>query len=154
MTLFILSLMWLLLSLKKGYKEMALPLLYLIIAIATFVFQEFIILKTLPLIISTLITLLILISYVNKQSIIIYFAKKIQKKEFSKEEELYIHNSTLFWFFVSAVNVGIHLSVLLNNNIQFWIYYSSVGWYLVFIVGGIMQFLHRKLVFLKRDIHE
>ena len=152
--IFIFSLFWLLLSFPKGYKKMVLPIFYLLIAIISYFSEAFIILKSLPLLISSFITLVIFVSYMHKNSIIFYFAKKIQKKEFSKDEQEYIHRSTLFWLFISLMNVLIHTLILFNQNLNLWIFYSSIGWYFIFIVGGVIQFTHRKLVFLKKYPHE
>ncbi|MCK5110666.1 MAG: hypothetical protein KAQ94_04020 [Arcobacteraceae bacterium] len=112
--------------------------------------EEALILKAFPLVLSSTITLLILLSYLKKESMILYFAKKFSKEEISKEEQKYIHKSTLFWIGVSLINVLIHTIIFLDTNADFWIFYSSVGWYFLFIFAGIFQFLHRKFVFLKR----
>lgn len=149
LAIFCLSILWFLLVFKKGYKEYLYPLLYICISILAFFLKEFLILKTLPLLISSFITALIFISYLNKTSIILFFAKKFSKKELSQKEEEYIHKSTLFWFFTSLINAIIHLIIFFDTNMNYWIYYSSIGWYFVFIFAGVLQFLHRKFIFLK-----
>lgn len=148
--IFILSCVWLGISLRVSKKEALYPLLYMIIGSITFVLEDFLVLKAMPLIISTVITSIITISYLNKNSVILYFAKKFSKKQISFEEQNYIQQSTLFWIGVSGVNIIFHLFVLLNENISFWVFYSSIGWYGVFLLAGILQYLHRQFVFLKR----
>ncbi len=111
--------------------------------------EEALILKAFPLVLSSTITLLILLSYIKKESMILYFAKKFSKEDISKEEQKYIHKSTLFWIGVSLINIVIHTIIFLDTNADFWIFYSSIGWYFLFIFAGILQFLHRKFVFLK-----
>lgn len=112
--------------------------------------NDAIVLKAFPLILSSSITFLIYLSYLKKKSMIVYFAQKFSKKEISKEEKEYIHNSTLFWVGVSLINVIIHTIIFFDNNDNSWLFYSSIGWYFLFIFAGIFQFLHRKFVFLKR----
>ncbi|MEA3554852.1 MAG: hypothetical protein U9R39_10705 [Campylobacterota bacterium] len=112
--------------------------------------EEVLILKALPLIISSVITILMISSYIKKNSIILYFAKKFSKVKISEKEKIYIHNSTKFWIFISMINITIHFIIFINTNSNFWLFYSSIGWYLLFISAGILQFLHRKFVFLKR----
>ncbi len=75
--------------------------------------------------------------------------RSFQKKDISQKEQEYIHNSTLFWLGISCINICLHIGVFLNDNIDFWIYYSSIGWYFIFVFAGILQFLHRRFVFLK-----
>lgn len=147
--IFILSTIWLALTLKKGAKEYLYPLLYIGISILAFVLKDFLFLKAMPFIISSFITIFILFSYINKQSIILYFAKKFSKKEIDKKEQEYIHKSTLFWFFIALINVIIHLLIFLDTNINFWMFYSSIGWYFIFIFAGILQFLHKRFIFSK-----
>lgn len=147
--IFFLSLFWFLLVYKKGYKECLYPILYIFISILAFFFKDFLILKAMPLIISSFITAFMLISYISRKSIILYFAKKFTKKEISPKEQEYIHKSTLFWFFVSLVNVIIHLFIFLYVSTKVWMFYSSLGWYFIFIFAGIFQFLHKKFIFSK-----
>ena len=134
---------------KKNYKELLYPLLYIFIAILAYFLEDFIVLKLLPALISFIITALLLISYINKKSLILYFAQKFSKKEISKEEKVYIHKSTAFWIVISLINLATHIYIFKSDNINFWIYYSSVGWYTLFLIGGVIQFLHRKFIFLK-----
>lgn len=110
--------------------------------------------KLFPLFMSVLVTVLILISYYKKNSMVLKFAKKYAKFEITKKEEDYIQKSTLFWVGVSFVNVLIHIYMYFQTNIELWVFYASIGWYGVFIVGAILQLLHRQFIFKKGDIDE
>ena len=112
--------------------------------------EEVLVLKALPFIISLIFTTIIIISYIKKRSVILYFAQKFSKTEISIEEKEYIHHCTKFWIVISIINVTIHFFIFLNINSNFWLFYSSIGWYILFISAGVLQFLHRKFVFLKR----
>ena len=100
-------------------------------------------LKSLPLIISTVIFFTILTSSFSKEPLILKMTKKY-KKDLQKEEEEYIKNSSLFWAFVASVNVSLHLIFLSIDSFS-WMIYSTFGWYFVFGIGGVLQFLHVKL---------
>jgi uncharacterized membrane protein len=143
------SCVWLLLTLKTPSKESLYPLLYVVFSLGAYFLDTFLVLKALPLSISIIITGIIAVSYINKQSLILYFAQRFSKHTIDEKEEEYIHHSTLFWILISCINIALHLTLLLSDNIDFWMYYSCCGWYLIFILGGIFQFLHRKLIFLK-----
>ena len=112
--------------------------------------DDVIALKAFPLTMSIIVTFLIYLSYRKKDSMVLKYAKKFIKKEISEEEQKYIQKSTLYWVGVSFVNVLIHFVLFIGDEVVVWAFYSSIGWYGVFIVGGILQFLHRKFVFLKR----
>lgn len=145
--LFFLSLFWFICVFKKGYKEFSYPLLYIFISLLSFFLKDFFILKIVPFLISSFISSLILISYINKNSIILSFVKKFSKTQISLKEEKYIHKSTLFWFLVSVINVIIHLYFLISSNLDYWVYYSSIFWYFLFLLAGVLQYLHKKFIF-------
>ncbi len=148
--IFAVSMVWLLISLRGDKKQALYPLLYIIIASIAYSLKNFSILKLLPLLISTFITLFIAISYLRNNSVILFFAQKFARHDISPEEQEYIHRSTLFWIGASLINVIIHLYIFLNNNIDYWVYYSSFGWYFVFLIAGLLQYLHRRFIFIRR----
>ena len=137
----------------KNKKELSafFPLFYILIAVISFFSEKFFVLKIMPLFISVFFSLFIFLSYVKRKSLILYFAEKFSKTAISEKEKEYIHHSTLFWFFISVVNTTIHLSIFLGSNLYFWLYYSSFGWYFLFIFAGLIQFLHRRYVFMRRE---
>ncbi|PLY09946.1 MAG: hypothetical protein C0626_07735 [Arcobacter sp.] len=149
--IFIFSLLWLLLSIKKNIKEYIFPLFYLGVSILAYYLENFLFLKILPLLISGLISIYILYSYISKNSFIFIFLEKFNKKV-EKEEKEYIQKSTLFWFLISLLNVLIHSFVLYTKDMVYWTFYSSVGWYFLFILAGLIQFVHKKIYF-KGKVH-
>mgnify|MGYP001068510489 CR=1 FL=1 len=144
--IFIFSLFWLLFTVKKSKKEFIFPIFYLGVSLLAYYLDNFLFLKILPLLISTLISIYILYSYISKNSFIFIFLKRFNKKVEEKEED-YIQNSTLFWFFVSLSNVLIHSIIFYKEDMFYWTFYSSIGWYFLFIIAGIIQFIHKKIYF-------
>jgi len=126
------------------------PVIYFALKYFNTSLDDVLYLKAFPLILSSSITFLIFLSYLKKKSMIVYFAQKFSKKEISKQEKEYIHNSTLFWVGVSLINVIVHAFIFFDSNDNSWLFYSSIGWYFLFLFAGVFQFLHRKFVFLKR----
>ncbi len=149
--IFLISLIWLLLLKNKRDMATLFPLFYLAIALFAFFSDTFLVLKTIPLFIAIFYALFILLSYFQKKSYIMYFAQKISKSPIGKKEKEYIHQSTLFWFAISIINVLVHLFFYVEVNLEFWIYYSSFGWYILFGLAGGIQFVHRRYVFLRRE---
>ena len=149
--IFIISLLWFIFLENKKEPSALSLVFYFFVAIFAFFSESFIFLKTIPFLISLFFSMYILFSYIQNKSIILSFAEKFSKKSIGESEKVYIHKSTLFWFIVSVINTLIHLSFLLDTNLNFWLYYSSIGWYFLFLIAGIMQFLHRRYIFLKRE---
>jgi len=111
--------------------------------------NDVLVLKAFPLTMSIIVTFLIYLSYRKKDSMVLKFAKRFMKKEISEEEQEYIQKSTLYWVGVSFINVIIHFFLFMSDEVLTWAFYSSIGWYAVFIIGAILQFFHRKFIFLK-----
>mgnify|MGYP005849312869 CR=1 FL=1 len=112
--------------------------------------DDIFVLKVLPLLLAIYVTFLMFISQSKKNSFIIKFAQKFSKEALSEEEIEYIKDATFFWIIVSLINVALHLLALLSTNEYFWVTYTSIGWYFVFGIAGVLQYLHRKFFFLKR----
>ena len=148
---FVISLIWFFVQKEKKEFFAMLPLLYMLFSIFAFFTEEFIVLKSLPLLISASFSGLLFFSYLQKKSIILYFAEKFSTDPIPQEEKVYIHHSTLFWFYITLLNTAIHLMLFLESNMHFWLYYSSIGWYVLFIGAGVIQFLHRRYIFLRRS---
>jgi len=125
------------------------PVVYFVLWYYGISLEDVLYLKVFPLILSLGMTFVIWISYIKKKSMILYFAKKFSKSEISKKEKEYIHHSTLFWILISCINVVVHTIIFLDTNENSWIFYSSIGWYFLFLFAGVLQYLHRKLIFLK-----
>lgn len=124
--------------------------LFLVLKYLNMDLDDMAVMKLLPLLISIYVTIMIVLSHFRRTSLILKYATKFSKKNLSPPECEYIKNSTLFWIGVSLTNVCLHLFFFYQANEYYWIAYSSFGWYGVFCLGGILQYLHRKFVFLKR----
>lgn len=147
--IFVLATFWFLFGLKKIEITILFPIFYMLIALLAYFSKAFLVLKIMPLLLSILFSLFLLISYIQKRSLILYLAKKFSRHTISEKEALYIQRSTLFWFFITLINSTIHLWSYLSNTMEFWLYYSSIGWYFLFLFAGVVQFIHRKYWFLK-----
>ena len=106
--------------------------------------------KLFPLFMSFLVTGLILKSYYSDNSMVLLFTNKLKKFNINLGSDEYIKKSTLFWVGVSSVNILVHIYMYFQDNIELWVFYASVGWYSVFIFGGVVQILHRQFIYKKR----
>lgn len=125
-------------------------ILFLVFRYLDMSLNDVILLKAYPLLMSIYITILIGVSYLKENSFILKIVTKFSKKEISEFEKKYIQHSTLFWISVSSLNIILHVMVLLSLNDYYWVGYTTFGWYFVFGLGGGLQYLHRKYIFLKR----
>ena len=145
----IFGLIWLLSIKQKTLQNIIFPSFYCAVALIAFFLNDFIVFKFLPLLISLSFIFFLIVSYFENDSIILKFARKLHKID--EKEEVYIQKSTRFWIFIAFLNILLHISVLMLHDDSYWVIYSSFGWYMVFAFGGVLQFMHRKYIFLKRD---
>lgn len=145
--LFSISLIWFIFSFIKDKKSAIIPSFYLIISFLCFFIEEFMLLKILPLLISIFIALIFIISFIKKESILFYFIQKFKKEVLTLEEKEYIHKSTFFWILITILNVALHIWAYVGENINFWLFYSTVGGYLLIVSAGIVQYLHKNFIY-------
>ena len=124
--------------------------IYLIFKYLGLKLDDVVILKFLPLFASFYVTVLIGLSFFNHNSFILKFAQRFSKEELSDDEVEYIKNSTLFWLAISLFNMALHIVFLVQTSDYYWIAYASFGWYGIFVLGGLLQYFHRKFFFLRR----
>ena len=148
LSVFSISLVWLIIILKKNapLQTLLFPIFYMIFSSFCFFLEDFIVLKVLPLSLSILVGFYFIYDIYTKNSLVLHFAKRF-KKDITPKEEEYIQSSTYLWASASFLNIFIHIYVLLDDNINYWIIYSSFGWYFVFLITFIIQIIHKKLFF-------
>lgn len=140
---------WFLSTKEKALKNTIFPLFYIAVALGALIIDDSKVFLFLPLLLSLAFLFFLILGYVDNESIILTFARKMHKEVFSEKEEAYIVRSTRFWIFLSLVNIVLHVSVLLLQDIRYWMFYASVGWYFLFGLGAVLQYLHRRFIFLK-----
>lgn len=144
----IISLVWAYKIRKEPIGAFLLPFFYGVGAIlALFVGSETVF-KTIPLFIAIAFCLFFLSHQGGKW----LSAMAARFGNLDEKEKQYVYKCRYFWAGVALVNVGIHALAILNFSGVFWAFYASVGWYGLFLIGGVLQFLHRKFVFKKEVI--
>jgi uncharacterized membrane protein len=126
------------------------PLVYFVLRYFDIGIDDMPILKSIPILLSTIFTITLLLSYIKKESIILILASRFKKEKIPKEEREYIHTSTKYWLLVSMANISLHVILFYTSNDSLWLIYSSIGWIGLFLFAGIFQYIHREFIFLKR----
>lgn len=142
--------LWLLSLKEKSIQSVLFPLFYILVAISAFLLNDFLVLKFLPLLISLAFILFLILSYFHNNSILLHFARKIHKHPLGIDEEAYIHRCTIFLDFTLLLECLFtcrHFTPRKQLLLDYL--FTSFGWYMVFVIGGFMQFLHRKFIFFK-----
>ena len=130
---------------KTTYKDMVIPLLYVIILSVAYYFSSFETVKYIPVTLSTIFFLMFVDSHYNKKYMILGFTQKFYKKELQKEEIAFLKKGDFYWILVMLINTLIHLYIVNFSSDLVWAFYSSVGWYVYFFGALIAQIIYGKV---------
>ena len=132
-------------SKKSSYKELASPLLYVVVLSVAYYFSSLHVVKYIPTTLSMIFTLVFVDSHYNHKHMILSFTKKFYKKELKPKEEEYLKKGDFYWILVMLLNTLIHLYIVNFSSDLVWAFYSSVGWYGYFFGALIAQIIYIKV---------
>ena len=128
-----------------NYKDIVVPLLYVIILSIAYYFSSFETVKYIPVSLSLIFTLVFVDSHYSKKYMILGFTRKFYKKELKKTEEEFLKKGDFYWILVMLFNTLIHLYIVNFCSDLVWAFYSSVGWYVYFFGALIAQIVYIKV---------
>ena len=140
----ILGVTWLLFSLKNlSWKKSFQPIVLIIIGLISIQQNSLIVLKSFPLTLSALFFIAFIYAEITKEYFLIKYIGKFKKLD--EAERIYLEKTHLIWIVVTAINVSLHSYFLFFGSIEEWIFYSTVGWYILLGCGILFQILFRRL---------
>lgn len=142
------SLVWLYRVRKKGVQRLVFPLFYGAMGVVALVLDKGAVLKGAPLLVAVAFFLFFLLPQGGVWLRVV--ASRFTLLD--EKEALYVEKSRYFWAGVALVNVCFHALALCFAPSAYWVFYASLGWYGVFVCGGVVQFLHRKYLFQQKAL--
>ena len=144
---------WLLFSLKNLFlKNFSLtlslikttfqPIILIIIGLISIQQDSFLMLKSFPLILSSLFFLAFIYAQITQEFFLIKFIGRFKKLDNS--EKKYLEKTHLIWVVVTAINVSLHSYFLFYRSTAEWTLYSTIGWYILLACGILFQILFRR----------
>lgn len=134
---------WLLLNIKKlSLKTAYQPSILIIIGLISIRLDNFMVLKSFPLIVSTLFFLAFVHAQLTKEFFLIEQIKRFKKLD--KKETIYLQKTHTIWIVVTAINVTLHSYFLFYGTLNEWTFYSTVGWYILLGSGILFQIIFRR----------
>ena len=138
-----LGVIWLLINGKKpSLKTLFQPIILIVIGLISIKMDNFLILKSFPLIISTLFFLAFIYAQITKEFFLIKYIGKFKKLD--EKETIYLQKTHLIWIVVTAINVMFHSYFLAYGSLNEWTFYSTVGWYILLGCGIAFQIIFRR----------
>ena len=139
----LLGIVWLLFQIKKiSLKTLFQPTILILVGLVSIQQDNFLILKSFPLILSILFFFTFIYAQVTKDFFLIKYIEKFKKID--EKERLYLKRTHLIWVVVTAINVILHSYFLFYATIEMWTFYTSVGWYILLGCGILFQILLRR----------
>ncbi len=134
---------------RKKPKEYAVLLIYILLLIPAYFSVSFDIVKFIPAMISMAFFALFAQSAIKKQELIYKFTTKFYKKELSAGERAYLKQGDAYWAFAILLFTIGQIVVSLYASDVVWAFYSSIGWYIYFVVVLALQIVYGKLYAIK-----
>jgi len=107
------------------------------------------VLKSFPLTLSLLFFIAFIHAEITKQYFLIDYIKKVKKID--EIEELYLKKTHLIWIVVTAMNVALHGYFLFYASLEQWVFYTTIGWYILLGCGILFQIIFR--IFYEKKSH-
>ncbi|MDP1784637.1 MAG: lysophospholipid acyltransferase family protein [Sulfuricurvum sp.] len=117
------------------------PVFLGLLGMGAWISEDFIALKLYPLLLSLLFLFYFIGSVVRKRYLLIEWVEKFKKRPLESSERRDVIVSHWFWIGVLGLNSSIHLYLVLKENTFLWALYSFAGWYLLFGMAMVLQFL-------------
>ena len=135
--------LWLLSQIKNfSLKTTFQPLILIVIGIISIQQNDFIVLKSFPLILSLFFFFSFVYAEINKEYFILNFIRKI--KSIDEKEEIYLKKTHSIWIVVTFINGLLHGYFLFYASIEQWTFYSTIGWYILLACGILFQVIFRR----------
>lgn len=134
---------WLLINRKNSsIKTLFQPIILIIIGLISIKMNNFLVLKSFPLIISMLFFLAFIYAQITKEFFLIKYIGKFKKLD--EKEKIYLQKTHIIWIVVTAINVVLHSYFLIFGTLNEWTFYSTVGWYILLGCGIVFQIAFRR----------
>ena len=139
-----LGILWLFFAYKNiSWITIFQPVLLIFIGFFSFLEKEISILKSFPLTLSILFFFAFIYAQISQKFFLLDWIRKF--KTLDEETTHYLEKTHAWWLVVAFINVSFHSYFLLYASLEAWIFYTTVGWYLLLACAIIMQIAFRKI---------
>jgi hypothetical protein len=147
----ILSLIFLLYAFiqKKKLEDFIILGIYLVLLIMAYLFSSIETVKFIPVFTTMAFLTLFAEATFHKKELIYTLTKKFYKKEISTQEILYLKKGDLYWTISIFIYMLLQIGLVFFASSEVWAFYSSVGWYIYFLVILGLQIIYGKAYALK-----
>jgi hypothetical protein len=134
---------------KTNYLDYVISMIYLVLLSLAYFTNSLNTVKFIPVFSSISFFTIFAYGALKKGEFIYNITKKFYKKDFSDAETLFLKSGDSFWAF-SLLLYSIFLLVLIYTvEDSTWAFFSSIGWYIYFVLTLVIQIAYGKLYAIK-----
>lgn len=134
---------------KAERMEIIILTLFVFFLCVAYFYSSFKIVKYIPVFTALLFAALFMSAAVQKRALIFTLTQRFYKKKLSDAETDYLKKGDLFWAVGIFVYALLLIAIIAFDSDVLWAFFSSLGWYLYFILLLIIQIIYGKSFALK-----
>jgi len=137
---------------KKNKEESLISVVYLALLSVSYFIDSIEAVKLIPVFIAFSFSGIFMYSAWKKQALIYKFTKKFYKKKMAEKEEEFLKKGDSFWAYTIFLYALILLFLVYKEDDLVWGIFSSVGWYVYFLLALLIQIIYGKFYVVKMHL--
>jgi len=134
---------------KKKFEDFFILGIYLILLIISYFYASLTAVKFIPVFTSMAFCAIFAEAAIKKREFVYKLTQKFYKKNLLEKEREYLKKGDAYWAVCIFLYTVIQVIIIFTADDDFWAFYSSVGWYIYFVLILSLQILYGKLYVLK-----
>jgi len=134
---------------KKKFEDFIILGIYLVLLTISYVYASLSTVKFIPVFTSMAFFTLFAQAALQKKELIYQLTQKFYKKKLSVQEVNYLKSGDLYWALSIFIYMLIQIGLVFYASDAIWAIYSSLGWYIYFLVILGMQIMYGKFYAIK-----
>lgn len=134
---------------KKKIEDYILLSIYIILLLISYFFATIESVKLIPVFTSIAFFAVFMEAALKKKELIYNITKKFYKKELQRAEAIFLKRSDFYWAIAILLYASLQVVLVFKASDTIWALYSSVGWYIYFVLVLGLQILYGKFYAIK-----
>jgi uncharacterized membrane protein len=134
---------------KKKIEDFVILGIYLILLSFSYVYASLETVKFIPVFTSMAFFAIFAESALHKKELIYKLTKKFYKKKLSEQESLFLKSGDFYWAVSILLYAVIQIILVFQASDTVWALYSSIGWYIYFVLTLGVQIIYGRVYAVK-----
>lgn len=134
---------------RKKAEDFIIISIYLVLLSIAYISNSFQSVKFIPVFSAMTFFTIFAYSSIKKKELIFNFTKKFYKKDLGEAESMFLKDGDKFWAVAILLYAVFLLSLVYYGDDRVWAFFSSVGWYIYFVLTLVTQIIYGKVYAIK-----